>query len=532
MLSYESMNPRIPALCDRSLSKLLTARAADASDRPFISFPEWGVSWTFGESARDAAHLAAGLREAGLARGDRLGLMLGNRPEFVQAWMASLLAGTVDVAIAQDLVGARLAHQLRTSAVSAVVCDPMSAAAVAAVLDAAPSVNLIITVDQPWTPPGPRVRTVTLHELAASAANCDDPLAPQEISSIRYTSGTTGPAKAVAMSQSRLAVTAAHFLFLTAYGPEDRLYSCFPLHHGIASGLGVVTTLMSGGHMVLERKFSASGFWPSVRRCDATLAHLITPLVPLLMAQPPTPADAEHRCSRLWSAAPNPEFEERFGTKLIYFYGQSEGSVIAYYPPGEAYRTGASGRPSPLFDVRIADDEDYPVRPGVIGEIQWRPREPHIMLPEYYGDPAATVRAWRNLWFHSGDAGYLDSDGYLYLLGRTGDQIRRKGVNISASDIEEAALEYDGVVEAAAIAVPSELGESEVKLCVIPRDGGIELDVFYRHLRSALPAEIMPRYIQLRQMMPHTETYKITKSVLRAEGLTADTVDMEASRRG
>lgn len=216
------MNPRIPALCDRSLSKLLTARAADASDRPFISFPEWGLSWTFGESARDAAHLAAGLREAGLARGDRLGLMLGNRPEFVQTWMASLLAGAVDVAIAQDLVGARLAHQLRTSAISAVVCDPMSAAAVAAVLDAAPSVNLIITVDQPWTPPGPRVRTVTLHELAASAASCDDPLAPQGISSIRYTSGTPGPAKAVAMSQSRLAVTAAHFLFLTAYGLAEQ----------------------------------------------------------------------------------------------------------------------------------------------------------------------------------------------------------------------------------------------------------------------------------------------------------------------
>jgi crotonobetaine/carnitine-CoA ligase len=156
------------------------------------------------------------------------------------------------------------------------------------------------------------------------------------------------------------------------------------------------------------------------------------------------------------------------------------------------------------------------------------------MMPEYYGDPAATVAAWRNLWFHSGDLGRMDDDGYLYLLGRMGDQIRRKGVNIAAEDVEAAAREFDEILDAAAIAVPSELTESEVKLCVVPRSLRFDLSLFYEHLRGALPAEMVPRYIEVRDSLPRTDTHKIAKAVLRSEGdrgLTPGTVDLEAIRR-
>jgi crotonobetaine/carnitine-CoA ligase len=202
--------------------------------------------------------------------------------------------------------------------------------------------------------------------------------------------------------------------------------------------------------------------------------------------------------------------------------------------PGETPPRGSSGKASPQFELRIVDEDDFPVAPGERGEIVWRPTEPQVISPGYYGDPEATVRAWRGLWFHSGDAGTMDADGYLYVEGRTGDQIRRKGVNISAEEIEGAALEHEPVAEAAAIAVPSELAESEVKLCVVPKDAEFDVPTFHRHLQEVLPPEMVPRFVEVRGSLPYTDNHKIAKVKLRAEGqrgLTTETIDFEADRR-
>jgi crotonobetaine/carnitine-CoA ligase len=523
--------PILP-LEQRGIGDMLLRQVEARPGAAFLEFPTFSMGWTYAEFLAEASRIGGGLRGLGLEPGERVGIMLDNRPEYVFTWFGSVLAGTVDVSINHGLRGARLSHQLRRGEVRALVCDSESAAAVLDVRDDVPTLETLILTDGDVR--ATALRTLDFDSLFDGPAIDRYPSSPKETTSIRYTSGTTGPAKAVARTHSALAAHCAHFVWLTEYGPEDTLYTCFPLHHGIASVLGLITTLLSGGRLVVDERFSASRYWARIREHEATLAHVINPLVPILMAQPPSPLDRDHRCTRLWTATPNAAFEARFATRPIYFYGLAEGGTIAYTPPGETAPPGASGKASPLFDLRIVDEDEYPVAPGVKGEIVWRPTEPHVMSPGYVGDPEATVRAWRGLWFHSGDAGTMDERGYLFLAGRMGDQIRRKGVNISAEEVESAALEYEAAAEVAAIAVPSELSESEVKLCVVPRAGEFDVQRFRGHLAEVLPAEMVPRYVEVREALPRTDTHKIAKAKLRAEGesgITPATLDFEADRR-
>src|SRR5262249_40217321 len=189
---------------------------------------------------------------------------------------------------------------------------------------------------------------------------------------------------------------------------------------------------------------------------------------------PPTAADADNRV-RLAVIVPPPGdlegFEKRFGLRVIYeTFGMTEGLII---PPSlyEPRRPGCCGKPIEDYEVRIVDDDDLPLGPRQTGEIVMRPREPYTMMSGYYKMPEATLEAFRNLWFHTGDHGYFDEEGFLYYVGRKKDAIRRRGENISAFEIESVVNGHPAVLESAAIAVPSELGEDEVKIVVALKPG-------------------------------------------------------------
>jgi crotonobetaine/carnitine-CoA ligase len=525
--------PPLPPLAERRISDLLIRQAHTRPDSVFITFPVEGSQWTYQELLDGALKLGGGLKGLGLQRGDRVGIMLGNRSEYVLSWFGSLFMGTIDVSINSRLTGSLLRHQLALTGVKAVICDAPSSRAVHEVAADLPSLQTVVSIDPIQDRVG-ALETITLSSLLAQAPIKPQASAPKDIASIRYTSGTTGPAKAVALTHSRVTAFATQFVWLTEYKSSDRLYTCFPLHHGVASGLGVVSTLVAGGSLVIDAQFSASQYWARIRAHEATLAHILNPMVPILLGQPSSSDDRNHRCTRLWTASPNPSFEARFGSRLIYFYGQSEGGAIAFTPLGEAPRQGSAGRSGPYFEVQICDEDDYPVPAGVAGQILWRPLEPHLMTPGYFGDPEATVRAWQGLWFHSGDQGMLDEDGYLYLIGRMGDQIRRKGVMIASDDVETIALEFSGLAEAAATGVPSELGESDVRLSIVAANSDFDLAAFVEHLKRRLPPEMVPRFVELRDSLPHTDTYKISKTQLRADWtgvLGPNILDLEASRR-
>ena len=525
----------LPSFNTRIIGRFPVEQAHHRPNAPALEFPAERASWTYREFVDDAASIAAGLKALGLEPGDRVGIMLPNRSEFVLVWFASLFCGTIDVGLNHGLVHDALAHQLQLARPRLVVCDADSCKAILAVRDRLPSLETLVVVgSMPAEEAG--LRVIPFDDLRTPTSGFEFTFgAPRDITSIRYTSGTTGPAKAVASTNSQKSVSTAMFVHLMGFQADDRLYTPFPLHHSMASMMGVVASFQAGGCCVVDSRFSASQYWSRVGQFQATLGHILDPLVPMLLRQSESPSDHGHKCRKLWTARANPQFETRFHTALLPHYSMSEAAPVAYPPSDMPNRAGSSGRVGRLFAVRIADENDYPVPAGARGEILLRPTFPHTMMAGYFGDIEATASATRGLWFHTGDEGYLDADGFLFLIGRMGDQIRRRGVNIPAEQVENAARDHPSVEDAAAVAVPSEFGESDIKLVLIPTAmNRLPVpDELRRHLAARLPKEMIPRYIEWRTSFPLTPTHKVSKAALRAEGvngLTESTLDLDPHR--
>jgi crotonobetaine/carnitine-CoA ligase len=247
--------------------------------------------------------------------------------------------------------------------------------------------------------------------------------------------------------------------------------------------------------------------------------------------------DADHAVRLAWGVpVPEfaPEFEQRFGLRLVEAYGSTDAGVPIYEPLDQPRRPGSCGRAIGAYDVRLFDDHDLEVTPGHIGEIVVRPREPSLISDGYYGMPEATIASRRNLWFHTGDLARCDEDGYFYYVGRKSDSIRRRGENISAFEVEEVVKLHPEVLDAAAYGVPSELSEEDVMVAIVPRSGATEIDLaeLVEFCRLRMAGYMVPRYIDVVDELPRTPTEKIEKRRLQERGVTATTWDREAGPPG
>ena len=250
-----------------------------------------------------------------------------------------------------------------------------------------------------------------------------------------YTSGTTGPSKGVLISNAQFFSSAMVFLRSVALTGEDVLFTPFPLFHGLASRLGVLPALMVGAHVVVGGRFSGSRYFQQATECQATVGHVLFTMPAILKAQPPSRYDRGHRMTRMYNAHRDREFEERFGVKLCEAYGMTETGLVMLSDFPES-KFGSAGRVHEDFEAQIVDDNDLPVPVGEPGEIVIRPKKPFIMMQGYLNKPEDTICAWRNLWFHTGDVGKQDDDGYFYFVDRVKERIRRRGENISSWDVE------------------------------------------------------------------------------------------------
>jgi crotonobetaine/carnitine-CoA ligase len=206
-------------------------------------------------------------------------------------------------------------------------------------------------------------------------------------------------------------------------------------------------------------------------------------------------------------------------------YGSTEANVPCFLPHGST-RIESAGKPIPGFQIRIADEFSEPVPAGAQGEILVRPEEPYSMMLGYDGDARATVSAWEQLWFHTGDAAAMDEEGFIFFKGRVKDAIRVRGENISAFEVEQAMSELPEVAEVAAIAVPSEIGGDDLKIVVVRKEGAqLSHEALIAHAQAKLPRYSIPRYIEFVGELPKTATNKIQKNVLRSTPFTATTWD-------
>jgi crotonobetaine/carnitine-CoA ligase len=466
-----------------------------------------------------------------VGRGDKVAFLLDNSADFVALFFAVARLGAVAVTVNTALHGERLAYVLRHSdarllAVEASLLEPALAATASCQ-----------GLESVWV----RGDGASLPSLDSVARTGQAPPAPVtrrrgEVAAILYTSGTTGQPKGVMLTDHGYERSARWFVDSLRLSREDVLQTCLPLFHVNAQHLSLCGALTAGAKLVLDARFSASRFWESICAHRVTSFNLIGALLGILHSRKPSMAERDHR-ARVACVAPTPaaihrECEERFGVMLLDGYGLTETTPGNTYNPYGQAREGSCGKPAPYLDLRVADEQGGELPPGERGEIMLRAREPAIFMAGYYKDPEATARAFRDGWFRTGDRGWLDEDGYLYFVDRLKDVIRRKGENISAAEIESAALCHEAVAEAAAVAAPSSIvgGEDEVALFVTLRPGATATpEAIVAACAARLASFMVPRYVGILDAFPRTETQRIRKVELRERGV-ADCWDGEKER--
>jgi carnitine-CoA ligase len=532
MITTEQIRAALAA--DRSVPRLLTRRADELGDKALLRCG--GVDRSYADVDADADAIAGGLRAAGIDRGDRVALMMNNSVDWIAFWLGAMKVGAITVTINTAHKGEGLAYLLGHSQSRLLALDPEFAPSVAALRDQIP-LPLIYMREGDEIDALPAARP--LAELRQPRGQRDSiELKPSDPCSILYTSGTTGPPKGCLLPHGQYVAAAHLHASNCGYDGDTTLYTCLPLFHINAQNYSLLSAMAAGGTLALDQRFSASRFWERIATTEATAFNFIGAMAVALWNQPPDPADAAHR-ARIAFGVPIPtelweRWEARFNCHVIYAYGMTENALPAIYPredlPAKPALRGAAGRASPTSEILVVDDDDNPVGPGTVGEILTRPRIPWTMMIEYVDRPDATAAAFRNCWFHTGDLGYVDQDGFLFYVDRKKDALRRRGEMVSSWEVERLVAKFPGVVECAVVGVPSAMTEDDILVAVVTVDGRpIHAPALIRFCEEHTARFQVPRYVRTVAELPRTQTQRVEKYRLRDEGVTADTWDAEAA---
>lgn len=517
-----------------SVADALTLKATVCPDREFIKTD--GDWLTYREVHDRAGAIADGLLARGISRGDRIAVIAGTRDESIETFFACAMIGAVFVPINIYLRGDFLRHQLLDSRARLLIVDAAGAAAAADVVTES-LVQELIFLDEGNDLPTLALPTTSYPMLREQSGTQARPvLGRVDPLSIIFTSGTTGRSKGCLLSHGYYLSAPLPYVDFGWVMAGDRIMSALPLFHMSAHNLLMKGLLIDDVSVCFEPVFSASRFLDRCAQEKATVTWGMGPMGMMILGQPPREDDAKYpmRLS-IWmtmDAGAQLEYEGRFGTAVIGAgYGQTECSPVMLGPVGEPAGRGTMGRACPRMEVRLVDDDDVEVPEGTVGEIVIRPRDPNSMYSGYVENPIATIETWRNLWHHTGDLARRTAHGYFVYVGRKKDSLRRRGENVSSFELECAILKDDSrIMRAAVTAVPSPLGEDDIKATLVLKGGADQpspAELFAIFQRS-LPYFAIPRYVEFRAELPTTPTGRVQKHILRAEGVTESTVDLEA----
>jgi carnitine-CoA ligase len=516
-----------------TVPELLRQRAADHPDRLFV----WcGTErLTYEETDRRTNRLAAGFQELGVEPGDRVAVITPNRLEMLELYFALAKVGAIQVPLNAYLKGQFLQYQLGNCRATTVVCDEAGRRALAPLLADLPELERIVLLDAPQDthPGGPATIPYADLDLTGATPRPHEPT-PADLMSIVYTSGTTGFPKGCMLPHgyySRVAEKGVERLGLTE---ADVYLTMMPLFHASARMHGVGATLIAGAAIVVEPQFSPSRVLPRARETGATLFGGVGAMGIALLNQPPSPADRDHDL-RLMSFVPftparQEEVERRFGVEMqCELYGQTECFPLTYNPLRGERKRDSDGRPASDLEVRLVDDEDRDVPVGQPGEIIVRPRDRFAMFSGYWGKPEATLEAFRYLWYHTGDFGRADDEGFIRFVDRKKDAMRRRGENVSSLEVESAIVAHPAVEEVAVHAVASDMSEDDIKACLVLRDGAeVSPAELFEFFKDNLPYYAIPRYVEVLPELPKNAVSRVMKHQLRGRGVSGATIDLEA----
>jgi crotonobetaine/carnitine-CoA ligase len=537
-----------------TIPSLFDDRLAENPDGEYLDV--CGTKLTASQVAGAGRRLAAALDDLGSAQHDRIATMLENSPEAVEAWAGIVLGGRIAVPVNTAYKGSYLLHQLADCGAKVVIVAKSLAPRLVEVVHELPDLDHVFILDDQATGTDddagrggelPDLGRVAVHRWTDLQGVEDRQpsmvIQPSDLATFIYTGGTTGPSKGCMLTHNYHEALARQIGICWQRTAEDVVWTPLPLYHFNALTTVVVGTLLYGGRGAIYRKFSVSNFWSEMNRVGATITSTLGTMAYLLAHDPDRPEmprsglPEANRTLRLLGAAPMPVevddvIRERFGVKTFSgAYGVTEASLVSWQPPGVTNKPNAAGKINDeYFDVRIFDDDDAELPRGTDGEVVVRPKRPHVMFEGYWGRPEVTVETSRNWWYHTGDIGRIDDDGFLFFVDRKADYLRRRGENISSYEVESVLMSHGALADVAVHAVPSELTEDDLKVTATLKAGAeLRPEELFSWCVERLPYFVLPRYVEFRLELPRSPVGRVLKRDLRDEGVTASTWDAEAA---
>ncbi len=505
--------PRTTRLSPLTLREILDQRADEDPDHVYCRFA--GAALTIRELQARVNRFAHGLLAQGLGHGDRVAVMLPNTPDYIVAFLAMVRIGICQVPVNINLRGDALQYLVDHSALRAMVIDARFAEQILPTLRPE-SLRLVISrggrVDPGFCP------VVAFEALLAHADATTSPVVTTQEDTllISYTSGTTGAPKGVLVSDKMLQAAGWAAAWLGGARRGDVYHFWEPIYH-IGGAEVVILGLLERVTLAMVERFSVSSFWDEVRAEGCTHMHFLGGVAGILLKQPPSPRDRDHKlrvawgggCPRsIWRA-----FEERFGVQIYECYGMTEAS--SFTTVNLDGRLGSVGKPLPYFDVKIADETGRPLPTGSQGEFWVREKEPGLIMKGYFNNPVATQAALVDGWLRTGDVGSCDADGFFFYAGRTKDSLRRRGENISAWEVERVFADHPAIAECAVIGVTNELDDQDLKLFVrFNTDATIDPLDLVKWAEPRMPRFQIPRFIATIDAFPKTPSERIRKELL------------------
>lgn len=507
------------------VEQIIRQRVAEHPDATWLKWQDSEVTWR--DVLSNARRAANGLLELGVRPGERVAILMANRPEFLWAHLGIVFIGAASVPVNISQRGPALQHILRDSGATAVIFQDDLRDALAAVAGDLPGLRHTVVFGGPA---GNGADWDFERLMSAPDREPDVELAePAGSVGMMYTSGTTGPPKGVVANKYD---TTPLQVLLRSSGvrPGETMYTPLPLYHGNALLVSAIGSMILDARLALAPRFSASRFWDDCRRYEAVEFNTLGGMISILLKQPPGPGDTDHQVRVVLSAGCPPdrweEFQRRFGVRIIEWFGMVDSPGILLNDAGRVGSMGRSGVAGVEF--RVVGEDDLPLGPRQTGELAFR--HPAGPTTCYENLPEATQQAYRGGWFHSGDLAEYDEDGFFYYRGRQKESIRRLGENISAWEVETVVNSHPKVLESAAHAVTSELGEDEVKITVVAQpDEQPKPEEILDHCQGRMAYYAIPRYVEFAESLPKTATQRIQYAALKARGVTASTWDREQS---
>lgn len=511
-----------------TLESLFRSRASAEPGRPFLSFGKREYSWNgFGT---EAGRLAGVLHSRGVKKGDRVAIVAANSDAHIILLLALARLGAAMVPLNPSFGVEEVSYILNNADVAGVVGSEATLPVVRQAIAA--------SAPQPWLLQIDGAAEDARNFFAETAPKAA-PLAgePDDTCVIIYTSGTTGLPKGVMHSQRNFVACAEVSAARVALQPDDKVMIILPFFHVNALFYSLASILAAGASGAILPRFSASTFWDSVVEAQATQVNIIEAIGNILQKRPRSEFRPEHRLRLVYGvrqAFVRTFLDEFKVPQLVTGFGMTECPGVICNPiegpekPGSMGVLGAHPDPARSWSkARVVDDDGEDVPDGTVGELLLK--SPALMQG-YFRDPDQTTAAFRDGWFTTGDLVRRDPDGYYYFVSRKKDIIRRRGENISGAELDRVIGEHPGVYEAAAVAVPAELGEDEILAAVVAKPGEeLKAQDIAAWCRERLAPMKVPRFVLFLDELPHTPTHKVAKAALRADPtLVKRAVDLEA----